>query len=510
MYTISKNSQIVIALLKAHNIRHIIINPGTTNMPIIRGVQNDPFFICYSIVDERSAMYFAIGLYLQTGEVIATTCTSAQATRNYIPGLTEAYYKHTPILAITTSKHIKFTGQEYLQGPNQTSLPNDAVKASYSLPYISSNIDRLHCVRLVNEAILEVTHRRPGPVQLNIQMLDSEAGEYSIKQLPRVRTINRYMYWDNWNNLNLQNKNILVVIGESRPFSEKQKKSINPFAKNHNVCIYTNHLSNYHGDYVVSANLSLSGMDFHTFKKIYKPDILITIGGQTGDYALFGLLAGGTEYEFEHWRIDPNGSIVDTYDKLTKVFECPFELFFNRIKEENEVKHTYFERWNMLKKLNKTPKELPFSNCYLAQQLHNDIPNKSYLNFAILNSLRTWSFFPLDPSIICYSNVAAFGIDGCLSTFLGQSVNTKNLCFLVIGDLSFFYDMNSLSIQSLKSNIRILLVNNNCGIEFKLYSHPAHQFGSESDQFIAAKGHNNNAKGWAEMNNFKYLSATSK
>ena len=104
MYSISKNAQIVLALLKEHKIRHIILNPGATNMPIVRGVQDDPFFTCYSVVDERSAMYFAIGLHLQTGERIAINCTSAQATRNYIPGLTEAFYKHTPILAITTSK----------------------------------------------------------------------------------------------------------------------------------------------------------------------------------------------------------------------------------------------------------------------------------------------------------------------------------------------------------------------------------------------------------------------
>ena len=114
MHTISKNAQIVLALLKAHNIKHIIINPGTTNMPIVCGIQNDPFFTCYSVVDERSAMYFAIGLHLQTGERIVTCCTSAQATRNYIPGLTEAFYKHTPILAITTSKLPCQIGQEYM------------------------------------------------------------------------------------------------------------------------------------------------------------------------------------------------------------------------------------------------------------------------------------------------------------------------------------------------------------------------------------------------------------
>ena len=134
MYTIAKNVQIVIALLKAHNIKKIVINPGGTNPALIRGVQDDDFFECYSIVDERSALYFAIGMYLETGDTIAICCTSAQATRNFIPGLTEAYYKHVPILAITFSKHPHYTYQEYMQAPDQTSLPKDAVKKSFALP----------------------------------------------------------------------------------------------------------------------------------------------------------------------------------------------------------------------------------------------------------------------------------------------------------------------------------------------------------------------------------------
>ena len=501
----------MLSLLKAHNIKHIVINPGTTNMPIIRGVQNDPFFTCYSVVDERSAMYFAIGLYLELGVPIATTCTSAQATRNYIPGLTEAFYKHIPILAITTSKHPKYTGQEYLQGPDQTSLPVDAVKKTFALPYVANHIDELHCVRVANEAILELTHRTSGPVQLNIHMIDSEASMYTYPKLPEVRVIKRYMVWDEWDVLfEKENKKIMIVIGEHRPFSKKQIESLTSFVETHNAFIYVNHLSNYHGRYAVSANLALSCMDNKEFISDYKPDILITIGGQTGDYPIFGKLSDGGERSFEHWRISESGSIVDTYDKLTKVFECPFEVFFNRLKGDTPVQHTYFEEWEKMTQNVSIPEDLSFSNAYLAQQLHKSIPENSYLNLAILNSLRNWSFFAFDSSITCYSNVAAFGIDGCMSVLLGQSVASDTLSFMVIGDLSFFYDMNSLGIRHLKNNIRILLINNNCGAEFKLYSHPAYQFGKEGDPFIAAVGHNSDAKGWIEANNFKYLSAKNK
>ena len=507
MYTTVKNVQILLALLKHHNIRHIVINPGTTNISIIRGVQNDPFFTCYSVVDERSAMYFAIGLYLDLGVPIAITCTSAQATRNYIPGLTEAFYKHVPILAITVSKHPRVTYQEYMQVPDQTSLPADAVKRTFVLPYVSNQHDEWHCERLVNEAILELTHRVPGPVQLNITMLN-DWSEFTVSELPRVRVIKRYMEWEQWDTP-FKDKKIMIVVGEHRPLSEKQVAALEAFSESQNVFVYVNHLSNYHGKYTVAANLALFGMGKEIFNSTYKPDILITIGGQPGDYPLFGKLAI-KDADFEHWRVSEDGKVVDTYDKLTKIFECPFELFFTRLAGENAVQHTYYEQWKRLQESISIPENLPFSNAYLAQQLHNEIPENSYLNLAILNSLRVWSFFPLDSSITCYSNVAAFGIDGCMSVLLGQSVATDKLCFMVVGDLSFFYDMNSLGIRHLKNNVRILLVNNGCGVEFKLYSHVAFQFGKEGDAYIAAAGHNSDAKGWAEANCFKYLSAKNK
>lgn len=78
-------------------------------------------------------------------------------------------------------------------------------------------------------------------------------------------------------------------------------------------------------------------------------------------------------------------------------------------------------------------------------------------------------FIRFRSSVKCYSNVGAFGIDGGMSTLIGQSVVTENMSFMIIGDLAFFYDMNSLGIKHIKNNLRILLINNNGGVEFKLH-----------------------------------------
>lgn len=502
MYSQAKNVQIVTALLKEHGINQMVISPGGTNAPFVKGVQDDPFFNCYSVVDERSALYFAIGIYLASGKPVAMCCTSAQATRNYVPGLTEAFYKHVPILAITFSKHPQYTGQDYMQAPNQTSLPVDAVRKSFSLPYVSNVHDRLHCERLVNEAILEMTHIVPAPVQLNVPMLDNELGLYTEESLPRVKTIKRFTKND-LSDINLDNKKVLIVVGENRGYNDE---AIINFAKSHNALIYVNQLSNMRNDYTIEGNLMLSRITQEIFDKDYCPDVLITIGGQTGDYPLYHKLAEST-CDYEHWRISAGGEIVDTYDHLTRVYECNQDDFFNNVKPS---KHDggYIEKWKSFTNNYNTSVDLPLSNALAAQQLSSKIPENSYVNFAILNSLRVWNLFHLKNKVKCFCNVGAFGIDGGMSTFFGQSVMTNELCYMVIGDLAFLYDMNSLSIRHIKNNVRIILVNNDGGMEFK-YGVNA-QSKKSLDQYIAAAGHFCNAGGWATTNGFKYIPVKSK
>lgn len=494
------NFEIVVELMKKNNIRHIVISPGGTNIPFVKMVQSDDFFTCYSVVDERSAVYFAIGLYLQTGEIIAMSCTSAQATRNYIPGLTEAFYKRVPILAITMSKHPRFTYQEYMQAPDQASIPNDCVKKSYTLPFIGDVNDVYHSIRIVNEAICCLTSDGYGPVQLCIPRIDFEISN----EEPVIKNITVYNVEKEFN-INLQRKKILLVIGERRAFSQMEVEILEKFSRQHNVVIYTNHLSNYSGEYSLNGNLLLTTLKAKEFKKIYIPDILITIGGQTGDYPLYKLLSLPEMSSIDHWRIDEDGKIIDTYDKLTRVYKSSIVHFFNRVEPEDVVEHSYYEVWkSAIDKLDRDV-EVPFSSVSIAQYLSKHIPCNSTIQFSILNSLRIWELFDLDASLKCFSNVAAFGIDGGLSTLIGQSFISNEKCFMIIGDLAFFYDMNAIGIRGIKNNVRILLVNNNGGIEFKLYG----KSDNSIDNYIAAANHFKNAEGWAETCGLKYLSAYS-
>jgi len=188
-YTDEKNVQILIAVLKANGIKKIIASPGTTNMPIVRSLQNDPFFEMYSAVDERSAAYMACGLAAESGEPVVLSCTGATASRNYLPALTEAYYRKLPILSVTSSQDIAKIGHHSPQFIDRTVMPKDTVKHSVHLPIIKDEDDRWSCEVKVNSAMLELYRNGGGPVHINLTTKYSR--NFDVKKLPDVRVMKR-------------------------------------------------------------------------------------------------------------------------------------------------------------------------------------------------------------------------------------------------------------------------------------------------------------------------------
>lgn len=503
-YAAQKNVQILVALLKSHNVRHAVLSPGSRNMPLVRSLETDPFFTTYSVVDERSAAYFAIGISLAQNAPVLLSCTSAQATRNYIPGLTEAYYRGSPIIAVTADYRQSKIGQGVMQALDQMSIPRDSAKISVQLPLVHDAEDEEHCARLVNEALLGLWHHGPGPVHIDLPIESPWVG--GVTELPKVKTIERHALSESLPDL--VGKKVLVMVGQHAPFTDRQQEALDRFSETYDTVVYTNQLSNYFGPKSVPATLLVENIDTPTFVT-YAPDVLITIGGQPGDYGIDAKLRSGT---YEHWRVNKDGRIEDTYGRLTRVFECSEEDFFNAYSElaPRRTSSNYYDKWAAGTARRSIPANIPLSHAHVAATLSPVIPSGSTVHFGILSALRNWNYFRLNEGVAGYSNVAAFGIDGGLSTFIGHSVASASLCFLIIGDLSFFYDMNVIGNRHVKSNARVILVNNNGGGEFRLYAHAANQFGDEADVHIAAAGHHGSARGWVESMGWDYIEVRAK
>lgn len=507
LYTNDKATQIVLALLKAHGIKKVIASPGTTNIALVASMQYDPWFEMYSSVDERSAAYIACGFAAESGEPVVLTCTEATASRNYFPGLTEAYYRKIPILAITGTHGDEITGHLHAQSLDRSQSPKDTVRFSVSVNRIHDKNDEWLTIVNVNKAILELTRHGGGPVHINLH--EATGLGFDTKVLPKVRMINRVTYKDEFPSLDDVNS-IIIFVGSHKKFTNKETKVIERFCETHNAVVCTDITSGYYGKYkVLNALLGCQNNQM----KMRHPDIILHIGEVSGEiYNTYRVYAKQT------WRVNEDGEIRDLYHNLTHVFEMDELTFFSHYSED--IRNTSLELYhyfaNTFTQLSGNIPELPFGNIWIAQQLHDRLPANSVLHTSIFNSLRSWNFFTISDSIESGCNVGGFGIDGAISTLLGASLaHPDKIHFGIVGDLAFFYDMNSLGNRHVSSNLRILLINNGKGTEFRNYDHPASAWGEDADQYIAAGGHFAHqspvlVKAFAEALGFTYIKASSK
>ncbi|WP_417546729.1 thiamine pyrophosphate-binding protein [Marinobacter sp.] len=506
--TTEKNALIVISLLKAHGIRFVIASPGTTNSAFVGSIQNDPSFKVFSAVDERSAAYMACGLAAETGEPVVISCTGATASRNYVPGMTEAFYRKLPVLAITSMQPIARVGHHVAQVVDRSRIQADVARLSVRLPIVKDEEDQWECEINVNKAILELSRHGGGPA--HIELPTTYALPFTEKESLQCRVINRFTLTSALPGLDA-NKRVAVMIGAHKNWTAEETKALEEFCEHYNAVVFGDHTSGYKGKGRLQFSLA-AAQELHS-KAELKPDITLHIGEITGDYPLLGM-AGK-----EVWRISPDGEIRDTFRRLRYVFEMPESSFFQHYADKSNQAGTdsyYRQCESFLNTVRQKIPELPFSNVWLASKMAARIPSGSAIHFGILNSLRTWNFFQLPDTVSSFSNVGGFGIDGGVSTLLGASLaDAKKLYFGVIGDLAFFYDLNAIGNRHTPNNLRILLVNNGKGIEFRLYNHHASHFGEDGDEFVAAAGHYGNkskslVRDFAENLGFEYLTASNK
>lgn len=503
-YTNARNVQIVIALMKAHGVKKVVASPGATDLAIVASLQQDPYFEMYSSIDERSAAYMACGMAAESGEPVAITCTGATSSRNYMPGLTEAYYRQLPILAITCSRSNANIGHYVDQVTDRTQLPSDVVMESVQAQSIHCPEDEWDVMVKVNKAMIGLTRNGGGPTHINL--VTASSSNFAVKEIAPVRKISLYLKEDKFPEVP-QGK-VGIFVGAHEKWSDELTAAVDNFCEVYNAMVICDPTSNYKGKYRILMPLLCEQAKEEVGGE--QLDLMIQIGFVSS--MLF-------KKAKVMWRVAKDGVVRDTFRKTNSIFQMSELDFFTKIvegkdKRENTVYPEYKERYESL--LHSLP-ELPFSNIWVAQQLSGQLPENSVLHLGIRNSLRSWGYFDIPNSVLSYCNTGGFGIDGGISSLIGASmVNQQSLFYGVFGDLLFFYDMNSLGNRDIKPNLRIIVINNGLGQEFKNVSFPGSLLlGEDIDKFTAAKGHfacqsKTLVKDYAENLGFEYLTASNK
>ena len=495
----------LVALIKEHNIKRAVVSPGSTNISFAACLLYDKDFEVFSAVDERSAAYMACGIAAETGEPVIISCTGATAARNYAPALTEAFYRKLPILAVTSSQHFGRVGQYIPQVTDRTNPLNDIFRKNVQISVSHTEEDEWSNNVKINDALLELTRDGGGPVLINIETTFTQ--NFNVHTLPSVRKISRYYINDRLPVISA--RKTAVFVGSHLPFSDELTKAVDRFCSKYNAIVICDHTSNYFGKFRAFGGLLEWQIAYHPSCR--NPELVIHIGEMSGAYYSFP--------KSKVWRVNPDGEIRDTFRNLENVFSMNEIDFFTKYSdgEFNARDNSYYDEWiSEQNKVQAGLQELPFSNAWIAQQTASKLPRNSEIHFGILNSLRMWNLFDTPNKVFGFSNVGGFGIDGSISTLIGASlVNSSKLYFCVLGDLSTFYDINSLGNRHIRNNVRILVVNNGTGFEMRHKNNRGEIFKEDADILFAAAGHFGNKsrtvlKHFSEDLGFEYMSAETK
>lgn len=505
MYTDKKNILQLIALLQEHGVNKVVLCPGSRNAPIVHSLSTNPDFTCYPMTDERSAGFFGIGLALNGGSPVAVCCTSGSALVNLHPAIAEAFYQNIPLIIISADRPAAWIGQMDGQTLPQPNIFNGLVKKSVNLPEIHTDEDEWYCNRLINEALLEVHHHGRGPVHINIP-ISEPLFQFTTEFLPDVRVITRYQ------GLNMYDKDYKELIDKLNRFQKRmmivgqmsliylfEKKDVKPLYKH--FAWLTEHLSNrtIPGQAIKNFDLALYAMDEETKEKM-SPELVITYGGHIVSKRLKQFIRNNPNVE--HWHVSNDGEVVDLFGKLTTVIEMdPFE-FLEKISKMLDSRTPQFPlMWENYCKELPNP-EFTYSEMSAIGSLLKSLPSECALHLANSSTVRYAELFKFPETVEVCCNRGVNGIEGSLSAAVGYAAANDKINFIIIGDLSFFYDMNALWNSNLKSNIRILLLNNGGGEIF--HTLPGLEMSGTSHKFITAV-HNASAQAWAVDRGFEYI-----
>lgn len=485
------NNQVTILskLCSEFGIKHAVICPGSRSAPLVFAFNRHTSFKTYTVIDERSAAYIALGMAQQLQTPVALICTSGTAAVNFYPAIAEAFYQKIPLVILTADRPSELINQQDGQMINQINLFGSHVRASMQFSNQSTPIEVQHVLEKSISPVL-------GPVHINVPLTEPlyENLLYETELTPPQITKDKKTEID-INKLNQaiggSNKK-LILIGQLLPDQALNKVLIELQAKG--FVILADVVSNQH------ENIWLKQFDFiiaqatkETLQTL-EPDLIISLGGPVLSKALKLWLK--QQQPAFHFRIQQDETLVNTYNNVTDYIFADHVLVLNSINNLTlTVNNTYSETWQKFEqKSNSLTKQFTLDNTTIFNELVavntviNKLPSASQLHVANSTSIRYVSYLGLpQKNLTVFCNRGTSGIDGCNSTTIGAAVLNDKITTLITGDLAFFYDRNAFWNNYVSNNLRIVLLNNSGGGIFNLIDGPGGT--AELEQFFLTKHH---------------------
>ena len=500
-------AQSILEIFLAKGITNIIISPGSRNAPLTIGFASNPAFQCYSIADERSAAFFALGIAQQTKKSVALVCTSGSALLNYYPAFAEAFYSQIPIIVLSADRP-----QSKIDIGDGQTIRQENVFANHSLynANLHEEVSRDNDLK-INEA-LNTAFAKKGPVHINVpfeEPLYETVSELEVQshisklKVDKAKPGDLTPFADIWN----KSSRKMILVGVNDP-NAIDTATIDFLANDESVTVWTETTSNlHHPSFITNIDTIITPFINEDFES-FQPEILVTFGGMVVSKRIKAFLR---KYKPKHhWHIDSLRA-YNTFRVLTQHFEVDPQLFFNHfIPLTKAIESDYCKRLNEVRSMRKIKHKtylasIPFSDFKVFETIIPSLPKNSQLQIGNSSAIRYAQLISIDPSIEVYCNRGTSGIDGCTSTAIGAAVANGKPTILISGDIGFLYDTNALWNDYIPKNFKIILINNGGGGIFRIL--PGHQETPVFNTFFETS-HCHTAEHLARMYGFNYTIAS--
>lgn len=525
---------------QAKGVSNIVISPGSRNAPLIISFTENPYFNCYSIVDERCAAFFALGLAQYSGKPAAVICTSGSALLNYYPAVAEAFYSEIPLIVISADRpsykidvgdgqtirqdnvfdrHIGYSAnlrQDLTHATDRIKRYRPEWISKLSLESQQSKVQIFNDQEL-NRAINTSIHKYT-PIHINApfeEPLYNVSNEAKVQpEIEREKVKENKTVVDNelltaWSKA----KRKMVLVGVNPPNTIAQEW-LDKLGDDPTVLVLTETTSNLHHPSFFSsidtiiAPIELSSNKEDVFNEL-KPEILLTFGGLIVSKKIKAFLRSFSPEQ--HWHVGEKKA-NDTFFCLKKHLKISVDDFLETIYTNTGIANesNYYSRWNYVKskyirKREEYLNQIQFSDFLAFHQIIKCIPDNFQVQLANSSTVRYTQLFELNPSIKVYCNRGTSGIDGSTSTAIGASLNCETPTLLITGDLSFFYDSNALWNNYIRNDFRIILINNGGGGIFRIL--PGKGDSENFEKYFETK-HQLNARAICTMYGLNYYTSS--
>jgi len=451
-------------LLQERGIRHVIISPGSRNAPLIQLFTGHPGFSCYSIVDERSAGYVALGMARELNEPVGIVTTSGTAVLNLSPAVAEAFHQHIPLVVLTADRPREKISSFDNQVIDQEAPYFNHSKGFYQLPFeLRTRAELERALGAVGQLLAEATRHLPGPVHLNIGLQEPlyeklpEPLPDLIKPLePSDRHVGKPDLLPE-----LAHKKVLLLAGMG--FYEKEIPLLIKLSSSLDGVVIAENIANLHADlFIAHPELLLAGATESELLEL-TPDVVISFGGQVVSKRLKLFLESVNGAVF--LEIEENPILV--LEEVDRVIGPGNGTGYN----------SYLERWKEIEvreseRAAKYLDEAPFSIFTVIQRILAESPGGTVVHLGNSSTIRYSQLLPVRHDLVYQSNRGTSGIDGSVSSAVGAAMVSENLHLLLVGDLSFVYDSNALWNQHFPDNLKIVVLNDGGGGIFRLLQGP--------------------------------------